>query len=305
MDVLALPATVTARIEAEHGAISALERLGGMSVARVYRVGLSEGGAIVVKGSARTAETQFYDCIAPALRTAGLPLPLVYWTAHAEGEHWFAMEMLGETQPLGTADDQWEPDPRIVRSLALLHRETAGKCYEFPRLPGTQWDEAVSDSALRVFYPGDLPRLRSAFAGLASLAAARLVPKTCWISGDPSPPNWASRDDGSLAWIDWELFREGVPAEDLAPAVPGLAPARAFRRMAPAYVQATGDSTPDPEQLAADIALAKIVTVVMLLRAVVEEPGVRVPEAYVENLRLQFPSWLEDTTHEFQLSSPA
>jgi aminoglycoside phosphotransferase (APT) family kinase protein len=190
--------------------------------------------------------------------------------------------------------DRWQPDPRVVAVLVRLHQTTHHLSLDFPDTPTHAWTDEMTDAALRCF-PADVaeeltPRLR-----VFQRQAAHLADGWCWISGDTAAANWGVRPDGTLALFDWELFRRGVPAGDLAPVVPGLGDADMFRLLATRYVdqwQRSGELLPwSLDALTRDIALAKLSTVVMLLAAYVQQRA-RVPDAHVARLVTAVPPWL-------------
>ena len=283
---------VTAHIRRVYGAPEAAEPLGGMSVARVFRLRFSEG-SVVVKTSPRPAESLFYERVAGRLREAGVPIPRLEWVAHLPDAHWLILEDIPHPLP-APPPDGWRPDPRIVAVLARLHRATRDWSPDFPESPARVWTDRVTDAALTCFQSdiaGDLaPVLRA-----LQREAERLADGWCWISGDASPPNWGVRADGSLVLYDWELFRRGVPAGDLPPTVPGLGDADKFRQVAARYLEEWGRLGEDLpwslDELARDIAVAKVANVAMLLAAYADKTA-RVPDDYAARLVEAVPPWL-------------
>jgi hypothetical protein len=104
------------------------------------------------------------------------------------------------------------------------------------------------------------------------------------------------RRDGGLALYDWELFRRGVPASDLAPAIAGLGDGDRYRQIAARYLDAwgrAGEALPwSLDTLARDVALAKVAAVTMLLRAHADASA-RVPGDYITWLVASAPSWVQ------------
>jgi hypothetical protein len=286
------PEPVTEQLRRAHGEPLAVERLGGMSVARVYRVRFPERSAIV-KTSPRPAEARFYESVAGRLRSAGVPIPRLEWVAHLADGHWLVLEDIPNPLP-APPPDRWRPGPRVVAVLVRLHRTTRQMSLDFPDARAHAWTDDATAAALRCFPEErslDLaPRLRA-----LQRQAEHLSEAWCWISGDTSPPNWGVRPDGTLALYDWELFRRGVPAGDLAPVVPGLGNPQMFRQIAAAYRaewERSGEVLPwSLDALARDIALAKLATVVMLLAAHAEGRA-RVPEDHIARLLAAVPPWL-------------
>ena len=288
------PGAVVAHLQDTHGSPTAVERLGGMSVASVWRAQFVAGSA-VVKSSPRPAESRFYRTIAPGLRDAGVPVVRVECLAGFARRYWIIMEDVPGALPVPSAD-QWRPDPRVVSSLVTLHAATRGASFELDVGP-LRWQPGATEAALEPLPAHVRERIQGPLHAMQPLAA-KLEEPWCWISGDPSPPNWGVRPDGSVAHFDWELFRPGTPAGDLAPVVPGLLEPSAFRRAADAYLEAASKQQLDvpwqPAELAKDIAVAKAAAVVMLLRAHATGAA-RVPEAYVSALLDALPGWLERT----------
>jgi aminoglycoside phosphotransferase (APT) family kinase protein len=287
------PQPVTEHLRRMHGEPLAVERLGGMSVARVYRVRFA-ARSVVVKTSPRPAEARFYESTAGRLRAAAVPIPRLEWLAHLPEGHWLVLEDIPTPLPV-LPPDRWQPDPRVIAVLVRLHQTTRRMALDFPYAQAHAWTDGVTDTALRCF-PTEgaeelAPRLRALQYQSAHLAAG-----WCWISGDTSPPNWGVRPDGTVALYDWELFRPGVPASDLAPVVPGLGDPDEFRRVAADYL-AECDRSGEPlpwtlDALTRDVALAKLATVVMLLAAHAEGRA-RIPEDHIAWLVAAVPSWLQ------------
>lgn len=286
------PASLLVHLRATHGEPHAIERLGGMSVARVYRADFADG-TVVVKGSPRPGETLFYEHIAGKLRDAGVPIPRVEWSGHFGDEHWLVIEYLPNPVSWAPAD-HWRPHPEVITTLARLHRATRGWPPETHPAPIYAWTDAITRSAGHCF-PAASAALVAPVLKQLQHEAARLTAPWCWISGDASPPNWAARTDGGPVLFDWELFRPGLPAADLAPTVPGIPPPAHFRLAANAYLRAwdqSGEPLPwSADELTRDIALAKVATIAMLLAAHTDKRA-RIPEDYIARLVADLPAWL-------------
>jgi hypothetical protein len=86
-----------------------------------------------------------------------------------------------------------------------------------------------------------------------------------------------------------------VPAGDLAPTVPGLGDARMFREAARAYLSACSRlelTVPwSADELARDVAVAKLATVILLLRESLNGEA-RVPAELVARLVEHVPAWV-------------
>src|SRR5688572_6312768 len=147
------PEQVRAHIRQTHGEPLAIERLGGMSVAQVYRVRV-DGGSVIVKSSPRPAEATFYEHVADRLRQAGVPIPALALVVHVSGTSWLIVEDIPTLLPVPPAD-RWQPDSRVVAVLARLHRATRGWQLDFPPAAGGRWTDQATDAALRCF-PSDV-----------------------------------------------------------------------------------------------------------------------------------------------------
>jgi aminoglycoside phosphotransferase (APT) family kinase protein len=122
----------------------------------------------------------------------------------------------------------------------------------------------------------------------------------CWISGDPNPRNWGLRNGTEPVLFDWELFGPGVPATDLAIIVPGLGDRATFARVAAAYHASWDGQDPlpwDTTELARQIAVAKVATVVQLLDSHITGCAEVSPEL-LRWLAGSVPGWIEQMAHE-------
>ena len=104
------------------------------------------------------------------------------------------------------------------------------------------------------------------------------------------------RPDGTLVLYDWELFRRGVPAVDLAITVVGLGDRARYAALAACYVdewRTVGRSLPwSAGDLTRDIALAKAASVVHLLAAYTEG-RMRPREGLIPWLVEAVPPWMQ------------
>ncbi len=295
-----LPKGLLDFLSVERGGVVALEDLGGMSGARVWRVECGSG-PLVAKVSRREAESRFYEGVAPALGAAGVPIPEVYASGHDGGEHWLALEWL-PGRFVAPERDVWEPDPGVVAVLARLHRFTRETAIAFEFASEGEWRYEDNTRVVMLLAKEERAAAGRVLEAMLGEGASLRESAWCWISGDASPPNWGRRASGELVLFDWELFRPGTPAEDLAPAVPGLAKAESFRAMARAYLAesgAMGSELPwDAKALARDIVVAKAATVVALLAATIDGKA-RVPREYRDGVVAAFPGWLAEMGREF------
>jgi hypothetical protein len=286
-----LPDVIARRVLDTYGPPVAVERLGGMSLARVFRLHV-QGGSVIVKTSPKPAESLFYERVAGRLRDDGVPIPRLEWSTHLPDSHWIAIEDL----PLPLAvppPERWRPDPRVLSVLARLHRATRDWGADVHPSPTVTWTDTATEAAAGCF-PGAVAVEQAAVLRQLQEEARHLRTGWCWIAGDASPPNWGVRHDGSVALFDWELFRPGMPAVDLATTVPGLGEPPAYRHTADAYLaaaRAAALTVPwSADQLARDIALAKVATVVLLLQAHATGAA-RVPADVIDRLTATVPEW--------------
>jgi aminoglycoside phosphotransferase (APT) family kinase protein len=287
------PRSVRAYLRRTYGEPLGADRLGGMSLGQVYRVHFPDG-SVIVKTSPRPSEVLFYETVAGRLRQSGIPIPEMEWSCHLPDSHWLVLEDIPDPLPVPPLD-RWRPDQRVVAVLARLHRTTRAWGLAFPEARAHAWTDRVTDAALTCFPAGVAAELEPHLRALQS-EARHLAEGWCWISGDASPPNWGVRRDGGLALYDWGLFRRGVPASDLAPAIPGLGDVDQYRQIAARYLDAwggAGEVLPwSLDMLARDVALAKVAAVTMLLRAHADAVA-RVPTDYITWLVGRVPSWVQ------------
>lgn len=286
------PEVVVEHIRRAYGQPVSVQRLGGMSLARVYRATFTDR-SLIVKASPREMESLFYERVAAQLRGAGIGIPHAEWVGHLPEGHWLILEDIPESLPVASAGE-WHSDGRVLDVLARLHTTTRRSSFNLPESPARGWSEQVTSAAVGCF-ASDVADTLAPLLDRFRVDAGRLTGGWCWISGDPSPPNWGVRQDGTLALFDWELFRQGVPATDIAITVPGLGDREKFRRAAVRYLEApdlADVSFPwELEVLVRDTAVAKVGTVVMLLGAHAEG-NARVPEEHVARLVDAVPRWL-------------
>jgi aminoglycoside phosphotransferase (APT) family kinase protein len=284
------PAELVEALEHRFGRLVLTVPSSGMSVARVWRADFERGVAIV-KSSPRARERQFYERVAPALRERGVGIPGVYASLAEGGLTWLAIELL---DPLPWPAPDEAPDARVMTTLARLHHATATLPVAMEPATIGAWQPGDTETALGWFDKASAERLMPRLEELGR-QARRLADPWCWISGDPSPANWGSRPGRSVALFDWELFRPGVPATDLAITLAGFPASAEFEAVARGYLDACqGAGIPAPwsvAELARDMAVAKLGTMVVLLAGQARGRA-NVPAAYIERLVAQLPQWL-------------
>ncbi len=291
--VASLPEPVRQYLAATYGAPLAIERLGGMSRGRVYRV-RCPGRSVVVKGMGHSGEVDFYQTVAPALAEHGVATPTLEWSGQ-DGETWW---LILEDIPHPLPQERWLADPEL---LAVLHRLHASEILPSPERPAAyrpEWTPRMTEAALSLL-PDPAARQLAPVLETMRRAHPHLFAPRCPISGDPNPLNWGLRYDGTLVLYDWERFCAGTLALDLAITVPGLGDAAAFQRVAAAYLQAGRPESPSAETasprggdegLADDIAVAKVWSVVEFL-SLYASGAIRGGVA-IEGLVQRFPGWV-------------
>jgi aminoglycoside phosphotransferase (APT) family kinase protein len=291
-DLSGWPASIVSHLRTQYGGTVAVERPGGMSIARVWRVCFNNG-SIIVKASPREAESAFYARVAPKLRRAGIPIPRADLIEHHDGMHWLVLEDL--PLPLyAPASDTTLPVPEVTAVLARLHRVTRGQSFDIPVSRAGRWAEQQTASMLSWFDDGTRAAITPVLERWRD--ESRHLPEPwCWISGDPSPPNWGRRTDGSLALFDWELFRPGVPATDIAITVPGLPDVSMLEGAARRYLDAWstfGEPLPwSLERFVRDMAVSKVGTVVVMMAAQATGAA-NVPADHIAALVATVPGWV-------------
>lgn len=251
-----LPPAVRQVLQATIGEPVSHERLGGMGQGRVYHARSANRTVIVKRTGA--VEDYFYRVLVPAWPELRRHTPRLLAAVEAEGQPWLLLEAIPNPLPQARR----LADPEVLDVLRSIHTST------FPALPATlalyrpTWDMTATDRALAALPASDAATLARPLDILRRAAQPLFTPRTP-LSGDPNPANWGLRDDGSLVLFDWERLCLGTPALDLAITVPGLGDPVAFRLVAAVY--ATDASSEAIEQLAREIALAKVWSAVEFL----------------------------------------
>ncbi len=256
------PEPVRDHLQRGYGDPVQVDRLGGMSLARVYRARFG-GISLIVKASPSTKETFFYERAAGPLGQAGVPTPRLEWSAHLPGGCWLILEDIPD--PLPIRWDHYQPDLRMVAVLCRLHAATFEAPTELPDLYTPRWTNSMTRAALSIFPAKVASQLAPDLLAIEGETQHLFEPR-CWISGDPNPTNWGVRRDGTPVLYDWERFGRGTPALDLAIAVAGLGDESAYIDIAAIYVgqwERVNGTCPWPlEVLSRDIGLAKVWSVV-------------------------------------------
>lgn len=288
------PAPIRTYLRSTLGEPLGIEAANGMSGADVWRANYA-GGSVIVKSSARETESRFYEQVAPQLQAGGVAMPSLQYSLHERERHWIVIEALPHLLSGSAADHA--PDADLLGMLARLHAVTRDGSFDLPTVGGAySWREETTAAALTWFEERQRAALKSRLT-LLQAEGQRLWQPWCWISGDPSPANWGRREDGSLALFDWELFRLGLPAIDIAITVSGLAGKEAFQAAALLYRRQWSETASEElpwslDEMVEDMTLAKLWTAVAMLAAQAQGSA-RVPSIYIERLVAQLPGWID------------
>lgn len=278
------------------GPLVAVERLGGMSGARVYRARGRHHSAIV-KENASDREASVYQRLASSLHDAGIETPHLMFAYIERGKHWLILEAIPNQLPR----DRWDADPAVLAMLSRLHALSLTLPADAPDLFVPRWTDPMTDQALTAFPHDIASSLAPVLRELQRQSQSLFIPQ-CWISGDPNPANWGLRDDGTLVLFDWDRLTRASPAIDLAITVPGLGDWSAFHRVATSYLAQQPLHRQSPrlteeyaDSLAADMARAKVWTVIGPLN---EPRGEHTPQlkATTTWLTEAVPGWLQTLT---------
>lgn len=221
------PADLTLSVQRSWGARWAVEALGGLSGARVWRLDAGPWSGVVKQCGA--SEAAFYERLAPTLRAAGINVPELWWSGQDSTGHWLLIEYI----PAAPMRSTWLANPDWMRTLARLHRLPVRTLDRLPGLYRPPALEQLADPAAELLPEARRPSFREHLAAIAHLVEPlEAVP----ISGDPNPANWGLRADGQAVLFDWERAGLGPAAFDLAITMPGLGNAEDAQRIARAYL---------------------------------------------------------------------
>lgn len=258
------PASLLLFVQRTGGAVRAVEALGGLSGARVWRLDADRWSGVVKQCG--VSEAAFYERLAPTLRAAGIGVPELWWSGEDSAGSWLLIEYLPAAPPRAT----WAGNPAWMRTLAHLHRLPARALDPLPALYRPPPPAELAGPAARLLPE---PRRPSFCDHLA--AVGRLVERLeqVVISGDPNPANWGLRADGRAVLFDWERVGLGPAAFDLAITMPGLGGAEDAQRIARGYLEARDAGRPGQaavQALTRAIMWCKLWVVAEFMAAVVE-----------------------------------
>lgn len=283
------PEPVATYLEATYGPTQAIEALGGLSGANVWRVRWTDHSLIVKMTTSRN-EPAFYQAVAPRLRGCGVAIPDLDWSAAVAGMSWLILEDI----PLPFPRERRLADREQIAMLRCLHQCALTAWPDLPDQYRPQWTNTMTDAALAWLGSSSDALLRPILTELQAAAQPLFAP-TYLISGDPNPNNWGLRADGSLVLFDWERFSRATPALDLAITVPGLGEPEGMQLVAARYL-----GTHDAAAVAAlvrEITVAKAWTAVELFNFL-GDPGPP-PHEVVAHLCERFPLWLQQVAQPY------
>jgi len=196
--------------------------------------------------------------------------------------------------------EQWQNNPIQLQVLWDLHSSKLEIFYRSNEdiwyCP--KWDDELTEFALSWFAgTAQINEVKSLLLHAQAQSQVLFVPN-CWLSGDPNPTNWRVRENGELVMIDWERFCQGSPAIDLAIAMPNLgtqdltletAIARNYRRL---WSDINEDIFSSDVELALQIRLGKIWTVVEFIANAAQDEDNHYPKKTVEYIVRELPDFL-------------
>jgi len=163
------PSALVDQLRQTHGALSSVERLGGMSGGRVWRVRFKDA-SVIVKASASPAEARFYEHAADTLRLAGVPSPRLELALHEPDAHWLLLEDIPTSLPI-QPPTSWRPDAPSIAILARLHAVTRAQPPNLSDARPQNWTDAMTFAALTLF-PPRLPLRSRRYCGSCSRKAS-------------------------------------------------------------------------------------------------------------------------------------
>jgi hypothetical protein len=283
-----LPEAIQRSLGEAYGPLLQIKLLaGGQSGAAVHRLRFSQA-TFILKKSRQSQELAFYTDIAPLLAKAAIALPQLYWSLRDEAACWLLLEDIPSPLPR----ERWQANQEMIALLRRLHMLRLEPMPDPAPLFCPQWTEVMTEHVGKV-----LPEQRNLLTTLQE-KAQHLFQPCCLISGDPNPTNWGLRADETLVLFDWERFGYGTPALDLAISVSGLGDVSMYKQVAALYLADQPEAASQAiEQLAHDVALAKVWNVVEYLTMMTE------PNPRVDSLLQQIPDWLESLDREMRSSA--
>lgn len=285
-------------LHSKFGYFVKIERLSGIagSGSSTYKLECV-GDSVVVKSSASPRERLFYERVAEDLRQNGVHIAQVYWSGiDSRHNNWIAIEDVPGAFP----QEQWKNNPEQLQLLCNLHSCTSEHLavdnedvWYCPK-----WDGALTELALSWFVgTTQMNEIQSLLLNAQELCQIIFVPN-CWLSGDPNPTNWRVRNNGELVMIDWERFCQGSPAIDLAITMPNLGTedlslelgiARNYRRF---WSEKSEDILPSEAELAFQIRLSKIWTVVEFIANAARNSKDDYPQETIQYIVRELPNYL-------------
>lgn len=277
------PADLTLFVQQSWGAVHAVEALGGLSGARVWRLDAARQSGVVKQCG--EAEAAFYERLAPLIRAAAIGVPELWWSGKSSAGRWLLIEYL----PAVPLRSTWLGNPAWMLTLARLHQLPARTLDLLPKPYHPPSLDRLAAPAAELLAEKRRPAFREQLVAVARrVEHLEQVP----ISGDPNPANWGVRADGQAVLFDWERVGLGPIAFDLAITMPGLGDADDAQRIAGTYRSVRDAQEPDQagvQALARTIMLCKLWAVAEFMATVVER-GLMLDSSYTR-LWEAVPGW--------------
>ena len=200
------------------------KNLSEMGVASVF---LTEhmGVQCIKKQNTSLVELNFYQNIAPLLRTNGVNIPELIEIDFVK------QNLFIEYIPNIVTLDELNANSETFSQLSKVHKftqsiNTLTKNHE--------WTELQTEKALMLL---ELPEISAQMLRDIQKQSDLLFDQITFISGDSNVGNWRVNSNGELVLFDWERFGYGSPAIDLAPLIKGMGAASDYEIVVNKYLK--------------------------------------------------------------------
>lgn len=245
--------------------------------AAVVSIGQYNGRKAIVKQGCSLTEMDFYQQVAPRLRSLGVGIPALQ---HIQ---WNSRTLVLEYIPEPLSLEELLDDDRALEMLSSIHQTTETANVRCAR---HQWTSAQTEQALDCL---ELPADSAAIMRSLQTAGQCLFEPRAMLMGDSNNGNWGKRVDGGLVLFDWERYGAGSPAIDLAPLVQGMGDVEAIATLAERYYRY--DSAVSVTELIRQVFLAKAWIVVEVVNILVSRQNWATGK-YLSWYNAHLPAWL-------------